>query len=236
MKRILVISDIHGCLDKFEQLLNKVKLTKEDKLIVLGDNVDRGPDSLKVVLKMRELKQAGYTVVNIKGNHESMLMEYVSYLNSEEDLLNSPDVPLLKHNGTYETILNFLRLSNTDKDIIYNEIYSYEDYYTEDDYLFVHAGVATNIPIEEQDKDDLLWIRKGFIDSEYHGLPYKIIFGHTPTRYLNNDGSDKIYHGKDKIGIDCGCFFGGKLACLSIPTMKEYYVWFKYLKLIKLSI
>ena len=66
IKRHIFIGDIHGCLDEFNELLNKLSYDpKEDRLILLGDLIDRGPDSVGVVRKARELR-----LECVMGNHE----------------------------------------------------------------------------------------------------------------------------------------------------------------------
>ena len=81
-------------------------------------------------------------------------------------------------------------------------------YYDTEDYIFVHAGMRDAIPIEEQSEHDLLWIRDEFIFSEYdHGRP--VIFGHTPRKepMVRNN----------RIGIDTGAVYGGRLTCVELP-------------------
>ena len=73
--RIFVVSDIHGYYNLFEKLLNKIDLTKNDLLIILGDSCDRGENSIELYLKYIELQEQGYQVKHIWGNHEEMLYE-----------------------------------------------------------------------------------------------------------------------------------------------------------------
>ena len=73
--RIFVVSDIHGYYNLFEKLLEKIDLTKNDLLIILGDSCDRGENSIELYLKYIELREQGYQVKHIWGNHEDMLYE-----------------------------------------------------------------------------------------------------------------------------------------------------------------
>ena len=226
MKRLLAMSDIHGNLNKFEKMIDKVNLTKEDRLVIMGDNVDRGKHSIELIFRIKELKDEGYDIITLMGNHEDMLIYFIEQYKSVEALLYGKDGASAVHNGTANTFDNYMKLSNNDKELFLNEIKSYRSHYELLDYLFVHAGVMPETPLEWQDIDDMLWIRKGFVDKVSHGLPYTVIFGHTPTSNLNENNEFKVWRMNDKIGIDCGASsIGGSLACLDVLNNIEYYVW-----------
>lgn len=222
---MFVISDIHGELLKFEKMLELINFNKKDKLIILGDNIDRGPHGLQLVLRIKELKDKGFDIITLMGNHEQMFLDEVKYYNSsvESCLYELHNNRLNMSNDTYETLLQYFDLSHKERITVINEIRDYKYYYIQDSFLCVHAGIYPFVSIDKQEPEDLIWIRDIFFNN-LHGLPFTVIFGHTPTRILNNDNSDKIWYGEDKIGIDCGCVFGGKLGCLEVNSMKEYYV------------
>ena len=74
--RRFVVSDIHGCLATFKALLTeKIKLTKDDQLILLGDYINRGPDSLGVLDLIIQLEKDGFQIYPLIGNHETMYLE-----------------------------------------------------------------------------------------------------------------------------------------------------------------
>ncbi len=80
--------------------------------------------------------------------------------------------------------------------------------YETPDYLFVHAGIRPLVPVTEQNLQDLIWIRQEFF--KFIGkYPKPVVFGHTPLR--------QVLMADDRIGIDTGCVFGGKLTCLKLP-------------------
>jgi serine/threonine protein phosphatase 1 len=88
-------------------------------------------------------------------------------------------------------------------------------FYETDQYVFVHAGLKDNFPIDEQDEWDMLWIRDEFIYSDFD-FGKRVIFGHTPFReplVLDN-----------KIGIDTGAVYGNKLTCVELPAVEFYSV------------
>lgn len=221
--RTLVISDIHGCYKEFISMLSKVNFTKDDELIILGDQVDRGPQNMDVVLEIIYMKRAGYNIVTIKGNHEEMFLYGAKNYHTLEELKASPDYSVFLNNGTDLSLIEYYKLSDEYKEKVINELLSHKHHYIKGDFLFVHAGVMPDVKLGDQMIDDLLWVRDEFIGKP-HNLPYTVIFGHTPTPYLNSNQEFKIFRGEDKIGIDCGCVFGGNLACLDVFNDIEYYI------------
>lgn len=224
--RLFAISDIHGCLQQFEALIEKINLTKEDKLIILGDCIDRGPNSLGVVMKIHELKTSGYNIVTLKGNHEDMFLNVIEDSPSLENLSANHDIHTLIYNGVYKTLEDYYLANKSTQSTVLNELQNYKLYHIEklngQKYLFVHAGIWPNVPLKEQCVDDLLWIRGQFM-KEKHGMPYTVVFGHTPTpTFTKNPEIWFDSEHQDKIAIDCGCFFSGKLACLELPNTYHY--------------
>jgi serine/threonine protein phosphatase 1 len=235
MSRILAISDIHGCYDKFIQLLNSINYNpSSDQLIIMGDLMDRGQSNLKCLFKAMELQNQGAII--LKGNHEQMAEETINYLLDCKDNkanLNYPSLELHRINGGTNTIRELTELSTCKLIDIYDFIQSLPTIHTIDQYIFVHAGVNASISLNNNYDDDFMWSRDEFINYPAYKNQL-VIFGHTPTWYMNLKSGrvdtnimptiwfDPEY--KDKIGIDCGCVFGGRLSCLELPTMKEYYV------------
>jgi serine/threonine protein phosphatase 1 len=211
--RILAISDIHGMLEKLNKMLEMVNYDpKEDKLILLGDYVDRGPESIKTLQKVMELVKDG--AVALMGNHEDMFFRAVMKQPYWQDVL------LHKNNGGVITQDQFYSLPESQRQEIRDFIFTLPKITTKDDFIFVHAGVNPWVALPSQDPVDYLWIRDEFIYGPTV-MGKTVIFGHTPTSYMQ--GRFTIWHGPGKIGIDCGAPFCGRLACLEIPTMREYY-------------
>ena len=185
--RLIAIGDIHGEVEKLNSLIDRLDLQKQDKVIFLGDYIDRGLNSKAVIERILDLSKK-IECVFLKGNHEDMLLK-TKITQSQDDIehwLLSGGISTYDNYGDYPAIFNthgkFLN--------------SLKLYHIEQNYMFVHAGINPKKELSEQTKDDLLWIREEFLDNS-HNLPYKIIFGHTPFREpLILD---------DKIGIDTGC-------------------------------
>jgi serine/threonine protein phosphatase 1 len=91
---------------------------------------------------------------------------------------------------------------------------SLRPYYETKDYIFVHAGLNPDVPLAEQGVYDLLWVRYEFIESE-NDIGKIVVFGHTPV-------GEKPLIRKNKIGIDTGVVYGGKLTCIELPDIKIY--------------
>ncbi|NEW08941.1 serine/threonine protein phosphatase [Paenibacillus sp. SYP-B3998] len=235
MKRTIVISDIHGELEKFERLLNEVQYQPEhDQLILLGDYVDRGPDAKSVVEKVIELKEAGALV--LKGNHEDMMINALT--KNEERTWNR----WVHMNGGHKTLESY-GFTKTDylvdkmteefnRPPLHSDILEQHltflmdlDHYIEtEDYIFVHAGVHPTTPIAETDPYTLMWIRSDFHDG-YEGEK-TVIFGHTTTDSLHDEEDNfEVYFGENRIiGIDGGAVYGGQLNALELPSLAVYAV------------
>ena len=211
-----VIGDVHGCFDLLEELLTKWNPDNE-RLIFLGDYVDRGKDSLKVLTRVKELHDT-YGAIALGGNHEDLFLAF----------LDSPDteVHYLNRNGGFETISSFLPdghgtptlemiqsyILETHADIL-TFVKAMPDYHETDTHIFVHAGVELRLTNwRESRRNDFRWIRDPFLYG-WNSTGKTIVFGHTPTSYLNEDRSDEVWFSPcgTKIGIDGGAAFGGSL-------------------------
>lgn len=231
--RTLVISDIHGCYSQFSTLLNKVNYDySEDNLVLLGDYVDRGFHSKEVIEKVIDLVKAG--AIALKGNHDQMMID--AFLNDQDDLwLSNNGLQTIRSyigNNFFEEGFNWDEYSKAKNFIKRHFEYHLEFlnslplYHETDNHIFVHAGIN---PLyenwKEQPEEDFIWIREVFYNNQTL-LDKTVIFGHTPTPFLNSDGSANIWFGKDKIGIDGACCYGRNLLCLEISDdgYKQYKV------------
>lgn len=239
-ERVLATSDIHGQYDKFMQLLEKSKYNSEkDLLIVCGDMIDRGNQNLSTIYKCMELKKQGAII--LFGNHEEFLLQAIDemlYKNIEILDINQLSKTSLywwiMHNGGEKTYQEISKLDKNELKRIYEWCANLPSYAIVNDWIFVHAGVDSKKTIKENTRQDLIWSRNEFIWCP----AYKdkvVVFGHTPTYnmqpYNTKDAipleKSQIWHDKvyqDKIGIDCGGVYGGRLAMLELPSMEEFYV------------
>ena len=216
-KRYYVIGDIHGRLDLYEAMIGAIESddavagAADTRVVLLGDLVDRGPDSAGVLARTRAW-QAARNVRVLAGNHEEM---FLLSFERPEALRH-----FLKHGG-YETLLSYgfpTRLLQTapveelfealpeivpaaDREYIAG----FEEMIVAGDYAFVHAGIDPDRPITEQKRSDLLWIRERFLQHQGH-LPKVVVHGHTIFERVMDCGN--------RIGIDTGAFRSGVLTAL----------------------
>lgn len=217
--RNYVIGDIHGCLDELRYLIEGLPLEVGDRLVFLGDYIDRGPNSKGVVSFLLGLKEhlPAAELVFLKGNHEDMLLSYLGLPGNYGDMFF--------YNGGRETFASYglspnqLSAGDAVSAIPPKHMEFYKgliDYYTMGDLLCVHAGIHPRKALEDQSITELLWIRDEFIYRE-HRLPYTVLFGHTPKREV-------FYHLPYKIGLDTGLVYGNKLSCLETEERVLYQI------------
>ncbi len=211
MNRIFVVGDIHGCIDKAQKLLSKIPIRWDrDMLVFLGDYVDRGPDPAGVVQLMIELgSEHPGRVVCLKGNHEVMFLDYLKGGPLSSAFVNFGGMDTLKSygisaNSDVQERTHLIPFSH------FQFIQSLPISFETQKFFMVHAGVKPGIPLHKQKEEDMLWIRHEFIKSEYD-WGKRIIFGHTPF--------DSPFIMPNKIGIDTGAVYGGRLTCLVIPDI-----------------
>lgn len=198
MARRFAISDIHGCAKTFQQLLeDQLKVQPEDEIYLLGDYIDRGPDSKGVIDLIHTYQENGYHFHCLAGNHEDMLLQALNdgdshslweHVNGGDTTLDSFDVK--SADQIPESYLNFIR------DLGY--------YITLPDYLLVHAGFNFDAPDPFSDLRAMLWIR-GFKTDPEVTEGRKIVHGHTPRplEAIQKDVQNKL----DTLNIDNGCAY-----------------------------
>src|SRR5436190_5264772 len=153
--RVLAIGDIHGCLGALDDLLAWLKPTRDDLVVTLGDSVDRGPDTKGVLDRLIELKQK-LNLVCLRGNHEQMMVEAYRGGRSEKKMwLGVGGVQTL---GSYGV---FPGRSGTLDDIPAAHWDFLEDglvdYHETERFIFVHATLYPDIPLDEQPGNALFW-------------------------------------------------------------------------------
>lgn len=219
---IYVMSDIHGEKKKFDSVMEKINLTSDDKLYILGDVIDRGNDSIQILLELMKMKN----VTVLLGNHELMMLNAITPPD------NFRAIKLWYHNYGSVTHNTFLELTPEIQTKIKNFIsqmpLSIEITVNDKKYILVHGA-----PIELQyrmytkfvpEREYVTWERLNPDDIMPKGKT--VIFGHTPTDDYQKCVPLSIWYGKDKIGIDCGCghsYEGCRLACLRLDDMQEFY-------------
>jgi len=217
--RTFVIADIHGNNTLFRKALKAVNLKKSDKVILLGDVIDRGPESKEVLDTIILLKESGFEIICIKGNHEDML------LNSFND--DSKFYQWIQNGGT-ETLLSFLTDSVDKIPTKYVDlISSFSNYHLHDNFILVHAGLNTRLDDPFIDLETMLWTRnaKELLKSDWDRSKY-IIHGHNPVH--KNTIIDDIDNKSNVIGIDNGVYLKkngfGSLSILQLETLHLEFI------------
>ena len=205
--RTIVIGDVHGCYKELKELMTILETEGAydrniDKLVFLGDYIDRGTDSRLVIKFIRELQEKNDNVIALMGNHEDMLLDYLKNINDNWTFNG--------YTSTMESYKGFEKQFK--KDVQW--IRTLPIYHEDEHFIYVHAGIDPYKPMEEQDEFNMLWVREPFIYSgkEYHK---RVIFGHTPTVTLTEEFKPfRTFTGN--IGIDTACVYGGALTALII--------------------
>ena len=204
------IGDIHGGVNTLKALLRAINLRHTDSLFLLGDYVDRGPDSKGVLDTIMELKKCSYDVTALRGNHDDMMLKAITdprdnFARSwfgdwgESFGISAPaEVP--------EKYINFLE--------------SLPLMVVERDYVFAHAGLAFDKtdPIADSQSDQLLWQESGVPDR--HRLGGRVVVtGH----YIRSIKEIRLSLSSDRIYLDNGAFTGnlpetGNLVALNLDS------------------
>lgn len=204
MERIIVIGDVHGCLAELTDLLAKLAPGKDDRLIFLGDLINRGPDSHGVVSLVRELPNT----ICLMGNHELRLLQYRK--ERESKILKDYD---------WETVRQL-----DEQDWRYIQGLPLTHYMPDIQTVCVHGGFLPNEPWEKQGAEIVTRIQviddegrprkrtevptgRNWAD-EWEGPPF-VVYGHTPR--------PTVYRRPWSLGLDTGCVYGGFLSACLLP-------------------
>lgn len=227
--RVYAIGDVHGRLDLLRALLalvqadNAARGEAETHVVMLGDLIDRGPESAEIIdyFLAGPPSFAGYHY--IMGNHEEMLLKQI-YDPSEQSLahfLRFGGRETFESYGVPQRVLDmperysFAGLTDAIPASHRTFLAAMEDMIRFGDYLFVHAGIRPDVPIEEQQTSDLRWIRQQFLTSDVdHGVV--VVHGHTIT--------EEPELRPNRIGIDTGAFQSGRLTALGLENAERWLI------------
>jgi hypothetical protein len=212
MSRTVIVGDVHGCRSELDALLDKVAFAGGDRLVLVGDVVARGPDSLGVLDIARRTG-----AVLVRGNHEEKLLAWYAYKQgkSRPGRRAKRDESLGRMHSEVAEALRPVDWTLLDTSPLWIEL-------PEHGCAVVHAGVLPGIPLAEQEWDTLLQIRGVTARHEpsdakterlwgelYEGPPH-IVFGH-------NARSEPQLHAW-ATGLDTACVYGGRLTAMVLPA------------------
>lgn len=220
-QRVYAIGDIHGCLDLLDDLLGRidaddaVRGDAQTQLVFLGDLVDRGPDSAGVVARLIELAEQRGHARFILGNHEEIFLRALDgdlealrlfvRIGGRETILSYGVSERDYERTDYEELLEMIRAHVPQRHIDF--LKGFEDRVEIGDYVFVHAGLRPGVPIEEQRRGDMRWIRSTFLDTDWD-FGKLVVHGHSI--------SDDVVERPNRLGIDTGAFATGRLTALGL--------------------
>ena len=224
---IYAVSDLHGCYDKYRNMLEKIHFSETDTLYILGDVVDRGDGSIRILQDMA----ARRNVIPIKGNHDFLAHRFLTMISQNQKLGQSKKQTetylMWLSDGGEPTYRAFLELSPDEQKHILaymNTFLLYEE---------VEAGgnrffLSHTVPEKErmQHFDTLMWQELIIGEPEYEKQYFPdqyIVTGHTPTKLIDKTCVGRIYQKNHHIAIDCGAVFGHALGCICLDTLEEYY-------------
>lgn len=225
--RIYAVGDIHGHDDLAGQLLDAIErdiaglAPARNVLVFLGDLIDRGPDSAAVVERLRTFHR--HSRVFLAGNHEEILLRI---LDGEErliaDWLRFGGAQCLQSYGVDPARVQRMRPAES-LGVIRNAVpsehqqflRSFADSFSAGDYLFVHAGIRPNVPLDQQSRSDLRWIRSPFLEcADRHAM--MVVHGHS----ISKD----VEFRPGRIGVDTGAYRTGLLSALVLEGADQRVV------------
>ena len=227
-----VMSDIHGNLTRFEDVLRKINLQPDDTLYILGDVIDRYPNGIKILRQVMKMPNVRMLI----GNHEYMMLNAIGHCKDaaeEKENTNWRQRRLWYRNGgqvTHEQLKHMRKDFRSDMfDFICQLPTNLETEVNGIKYKLVHASPEENYMLSYWHSEDYknsrefaIWDRWDETKQVPEG--YVLIFGHTPTCYFHNKEPWSIWKGENAIGIDCGGGYDyGRLACLRLDDMEEFY-------------
>lgn len=228
-RRVYAIGDIHGRDDLFGRLVAQIRADHAARppaamtLILLGDLVDRGADSSRVIDRAMQLREELDDVRLLIGNHEEC---FLAALTGDVRKLRyfyriGGDATIRSYWGNPDDFesASFEELAEALPNLVPAEHVAFlgggEDVIEVGDYVFVHAGIRPGVPLEKQSLSDLRWIREEFLDDlSDHGK--MIVHGHT----ISAEPEERA----NRIGLDLGAFRSGTLAAMGLEGDSRWFI------------
>lgn len=218
--RRIAIGDVHGHYDALMMLLNAIAPASDDRVYFLGDLIDRGPQSAKVV---KFVRQSGYC--SLLGNHEQLLIEAC-----RKGGVNGTALQAWRYSGGQSTLASYSAVYTNPSTALLNDVEWMRTlplYIDLGDVWLVHAGVHPEIPINDQGAEDFCWIRGPFHSiSQPYFSDKLIVIGHTITFTLPGVKPGQLAQGKGWLDIDTGAYhpLSGWLTGLDLTNQLVYQV------------
>ena len=229
-----VMSDLHGQYEKFRKMLDKIAFSDEDELYILGDVVDRGPQSAELLFDM-SMRPNVYPIL---GNHDFTAAILLKKLCSqiEDDTcaaLEDPNILGLiaswQLDGGQATIDSFRKCTPDAREALLEYLDEFVPYECIEvnghKFLLVHGGIPfdkRHISLKKQEVCELILERPMYDIRYYEDIT--LVTGHTPTVTIDPAYRGTIYHRNGHLAVDCGAGFGLSLGCVRLEDFEEFYV------------
>lgn len=231
-ERVFAIGDIHGCDQLFAALQQAIEAQEtrlppaRTTIILLGDLIDRGPDSASVLARAQDWqtrhRAKGLPFHILMGNHEDMLLQAMAKVDAmrlfvehggKETILSLGVSPAAYEAASWGELQGLLRAALGEQRAAF--IRSFQSMVQLGDYAFTHAGIRPGLPLEEQSAQDMRWIREPFLSSnDNHGAV--IIHGHSIVEAPDLRSN--------RIGIDTGAYASGRLTALMLEGTQRWFL------------
>jgi len=225
-----VISDLHGCWELYQKLLERIAFSPADTLFFLGDAADRGPGGIEIMEDLR----ARPNVICLLGNHEDMFRKAARGWGrklgpAEAEAWERGFRNWTGRNGGTVTWNAWLALPEPRRLALVDWMdglpWYYEIALKGRAFLLAHAGVGKYEP-EKKPEDcvlhDFIWERMDYRRTYYRSK--LLVTGHTPTGFIDPLCSGRILQRNNHVAIDCGAVYTGTLGCVCLETLEEFYV------------
>lgn len=220
------ISDLHGCFEKYEKMLEKISFCENDTLYILGDVIDRGNDGIKLLLDISKRKN----VVCLCGNHDYTFFVLMTKILTKTEPLEEELKETLKmwiSDGGKPTLEAFLSLDKKQTKSILSFISSlpYNKILTvgKNAFHLSHTLPEKEIFLSGNAENEDYLIGEPDYEEVYFENIY-MVTGHTPTSFIDPESRGRIWKNNNHIALDCGAVFGNPLGCICLDTFEEFYV------------
>lgn len=224
---IYAVSDIHGCYDKFLGLLDLIKFSDDDTMYILGDMVDRGKDGIKLLFDLMDRKN----IVVLRGNHDHTAFLMLKHLGMSVDSYDTESLLEIYRmwisDGGHTTYKAFKKLNKQDRRKIINYLATvpyYREITVNGKNFFLSHTMPEKEKMDSFDDCRMSDFLMGEVDYEkVYDKDRFFVTGHTPTGFIDESYTGKIWQKNNHIAIDCGAVFGNPLGCICLDTLEEFY-------------
>ena len=229
---IYVMGDIHGCKDKYDDMLEQLKPQELDAVFGLGDVIDEGDDGIAILNDMMYRANI-YPVLGEREYYAKKFLPLIAEKGDAEKALASLEGEDREQLAKWlsmksgKTIADFLALSEEDREDLLDyleEFAAFEEIECKGKkFVLTHAGIDNHEDrdLYEHEEEDFI-----FAETDYGKAYFKdafLVTGHTPTVAIDKKLFGKPYAKNKHLAIDGGCGFGGKLIAICLDTLKVYY-------------